>query len=292
MRKQLEKINLSYRKHVQLTISSGMTSLGRHRHDDNSFNVVHYEATIPNLDKTFSGYRLIHITDLHLGHWLSVERLRGVIKLVNKENPDTVAITGDFVSYVIDEIADDLSDSLKSINSKDATISVLGNHDHWMDSKKVRKILKKGNVIDLENDVFSIKRKGAGLHFAGVDDPYTNHDELHKVIDKLPKKGPAILLSHEPDFADIANEEKRFSLQLSGHSHGGQVVFPMLGPVIKGRGFKKYPLGHYHLENMALYTNPGLGTHTLRLRYNCQPEITVFTLKPERAGSTPKLKRS
>lgn len=280
MKNKWENISLSYRKRFQLTLSSGMTALGRQRHDDDSFDVIHYKATIPGLDKAFSGYRLIHITDLHLGHWLSVERLRGVIELVNKEKPDAVAITGDFVSYVIDEIEDDLSSSLKKIDTNDATISVLGNHDHWMDSKRVRKILKKGNVIDLENDVHTIKRKGASLHFAGVDDPYTNHDELHKVVDKLPADGPAILLSHEPDFADIANEEKRFSLQLSGHSHGGQVVFPILGPIIRGRGFKKYPLGLYQLKNMALYTNPGLGTHTFRLRYNCKAEITVFTLKP------------
>ena len=233
-------------------------------------------------------YRLVHITDLHLGHWLSVERLNGVVKLVNKEKPDTVAITGDFVSYVIDEIEEDLTNSLKNINTKDATISVLGNHDHWMDSKKIRKILKKGNVVDLENDVFAVKRNDASLYFAGVDDPYTNHDELHKVMDKLPTDGPAILLSHEPDFADIANEENRFCLQLSGHSHGGQVVFPILGPIIRGRGFKKYPLGLYHLKNMAVYTNPGLGTHTFRLRYNCKPEITVFTLNP---GNNLKIKR-
>lgn len=150
-------------------------------------------------------------------------------------------------------------------------------------------MLKKGNVIDLENDIYKVKIGKANLIFAGVDDPVTQKAEVDKVIKKIPKNNTAILLSHEPDYADTVDVHKLFSLQLSGHSHGGQLILPILGSIIQGRGFKKYPLGAYHLEGMALYTNPGLGTHTFRLRYNCKPEITVFTLFPTKKFSSTRL---
>jgi predicted MPP superfamily phosphohydrolase len=106
-------------------------------------------------------------------------------------------------------------------------------------------------------------------------------NELNKVLQKLPPSGPAILLAHEPDFADISAETRRFSLQLSGHSHGGQLVIPKLGTPLRGDSFKKYPLGRYQVGEMVQYTNRGLGTNAFWIRINCAPEITVIDLQPE-----------
>jgi len=289
IKQKLESINLLLKKHLQLTISYGITLLGRHHFKKEDFGIVKLSAYISELDPVFSGYKVVHITDLHLGHWLSVSRLNGVVDLINLQKPDTIAITGDFVSYVVDEISDDYIKSLSRLKPEEATLAVLGNHDHWLDSKKVRNILKDSRIVELKNDAYKITRKKTHLYFAGVDDSVTKNDRLGKVLNKLPKKGPVILLAHEPDFADISSKSNRFSFQLSGHSHGGQVVFPHLGPIIRGKGFKKYPLGIYKVGSMVLYTNPGLGTHIFRLRYNCKPEITVITLHPAKKGETTKL---
>ena len=70
------------------------------------------------------------------------------------------------------------------------------------------------------------------LNFAGIDDPYFGHPNLNQVLQQLPEKGAAIALVHEPDFADRLAQTKRFDLQLSGHSHGGQVIFPWVGPLV------------------------------------------------------------
>ena len=104
------------------------------------------------------------------------------------------------------------------------------------------------------------------------------HD-LDAVLEKLPDDSPAILLAHEPDYADISAATERFALQLSGHSHGGQIVLPKIGALLRGPGFFKYPNGLYQVGEMIQYTNRGVGTHVFRVRFNCPPEITVITLR-------------
>jgi len=90
-------------------------------------------------------------------------------------------------------------------------------------------IRDRSNIIELENDVYTLKRGNATLHIAGVDSITLDKHDLNAVLKKLPPLGPAILLAHEPDFADVSAATGRFSLQLSGHSHGGQMVIPWLG---------------------------------------------------------------
>jgi predicted MPP superfamily phosphohydrolase len=202
-----------------------------------------------------------------------------VVDLINNQKPDAITITGDFVSYILEEVAEDLEVALKKLNPKEISIAVLGNHDHWMGADKIREILKKCNIIDASNDVYTLKRGEAQLHIAGVDSVMLNKHRLDLVIEKLPEEGPAILLAHEPDFADVSSSTGRFSLQISGHSHGGQFIIPGLGTFIRGPHFIKYPHGKYQVGDMVQYTSRGLGTNIFWFRINCDPEITIFKLK-------------
>jgi len=118
----------------------------------------------------------------------------------------------------------------------------------------------------------------AHLHVAGVNDYTERQDRLDHVLAHLPPAGAAILLTHEPDYADISSRSGRFDLQLSGHSHGGQVCPPLLGPLVLPRYGKRYPRGFYNVGGMALYTNRGLGMLWPHVRINSRPEITIFTL--------------
>ena len=106
-------------------------------------------------------------------------------------------------------------------------------------------------------------------------------DEFDKVMRTLPADGAAILLVHEPDFADLSAATGRFDLQLSGHTHGGQIVLPLVGPPILPSMGRKYPSGEYRVNDMLLYTNRGIGVTTVNARFNCRPEITVFNLETE-----------
>lgn len=269
---------VAFRGRMQLTLATMMKSLGRHRFDPTDFDITSHQVFIPHLDPAFEGYRIVHLTDIHMGHWITAERLAGVVELVNAQEPDLVAITGDFVSYVLDEIAADMVASLRRLNPKDATVAVLGNHDHWLGAMAVRSVLQASNIIDLSNDIHTLRREQALLHIAGVDDVMVGADHLDGVLEKLSAPGTAVLLAHEPDFADTSAASGRFSLQLSGHSHGSQFVLPVRGPLIRGPHFRKYPIGRYELNGMTLYTSRGIGTNALRLRINCPPEIAVFTL--------------
>jgi predicted MPP superfamily phosphohydrolase len=270
---------LTPRQKLQFARASFMRKIGGLRFDPTNFEIVPMSVSLPGLEKVFNEFRIVHISDLHLGQWMSPERLEGVVGLVNEQSPDIVAITGDFVSFAVDEVAADLVKSLSQLRPKIVTLAVLGNHDHWMGAEKVRRILRDSNIIDLSNDVYTLHRGKAALHFAGIDDVMAQEHDLDRVLKKLPSSDPAVLLAHEPDFADVAAATGRFVLQLSGHSHGGQFVLPKIGTPFRGSHFKKYPLGRYQVEDMVLYTNRGLGTNTFWIRINCPPEITVLTLQ-------------
>ncbi len=277
-------LSFAVQKKIQLARASLCKKLGDTGFNPDSFDIVPITLDIPGLDPAFQGYRLVQISDIHLGQWLTPERLNGVVDLINQQNPDLVVITGDFISYVLEPLAVDLANSLKELRPRDATVATLGNHDHWVGAKSVRDLMEKSDVIDLSNDVFTLTRERAELHIAGVDSIMVNQDRLDLVMEKLPPKGPAILLAHEPDFADISAKTGRFCLQLSGHSHGGQLVIPRLGTPIRSYHFRKYPLGMYQVRDMVQYTNRGLGTNLFWTRINCPPEITVFDLVDEQSN--------
>ena len=110
-----------------------MDRLGRREFRREHFAIEEHNVTVAGLDPRFDGYRIAHLTDIHLGQWLSAERLHGVVEIVNELAPDTVAMTGDFVSYLLDEVTDDLAEALSQLDAPDGTTAVLGNHDHWTD---------------------------------------------------------------------------------------------------------------------------------------------------------------
>ncbi len=248
------------------------------RFNPSDFEIVKIEINIPTLPTPFEGYRIVHISDIHYGQWISLDRLIGVVGLINQQEPDIVAITGDFVSYSQENV-EELIHALKEIRARDTTVAVLGNHDYWVSAERVRSILRESKIIELSNNVYTVTRKGYALHFAGVDGITLKKNQLEEVLQKLPPNGPAILLAHEPDFADISAKTNRFSLQLSGHSHGGQFVIPKIGTPFRVDGFRKYPLGRYQVGEMVQYTNRGIGTNAFWIRINCAPEITVIDLK-------------
>jgi hypothetical protein len=191
---------------------------------------------------------------------------------------DLIAITGDFVTDLHPRTANDLHSALSRLRARDGVYAILGNHDYWTNVKTIRSTLERSKIIELPNRVQTIRRGTGSLHIAGVDDYWENKARLQDVVNQLPEDGATILLAHEPDFAVVSAESRRFDLQLSGHTHGGQVHFPWLGPVVLPMYGRKFPSGLYRVKDMLLYTNRGLGTARPQIRFNCRPEICVITL--------------
>ena len=244
------------------------------------FDLVNVNVKINDLPFTFHNYRIINLTDIHLGQWISPEYLNGVADYVNSLNPDMITLTGDYVSYILEGYENDLLDSFKKLKAKDGKFAVLGNHDHWAGAEEIREILKKSDIIDLSNDVYTLEKDGEKLNISGVDSLTVGADDLDKVLEKLPHDGASILLVHEPDFAKVSSKTDRFDLQMSGHSHGGQLVIPGVETTPFRCSYSiKYPVGAYKVNNMIQYTSKGLGTNSFWIRVNCKPEITKFYIK-------------
>jgi predicted MPP superfamily phosphohydrolase len=241
---------------------------------------------LPRLAPEFDGYRVVQIGDIHLDDWTKPARLDGIVRTVNDQSPDLVVITGDFASRSARRLDEErLTGALGRLRARDGTLSILGNHDYLTDVELVRRCVREAGVTELTNDVHTIRRGGAGLHVAGVDDVMEGHSRLDLVLEALPEGGAAVLLAHEPDFADVSAATGRFDLQLSGHSHGGQVRVPLLVRLALPPLSQRYTSGFYRVGGMMQYTNRGIGFVNMRLRFLCRPEITVLTLRsPEGAG--------
>lgn len=269
------------RRQVQLLTARFLEDVHGDGFNPKAFDTVPLIVNIRGLDPVFDGYRVAVIADLHLGQWLTPLRLAGVVGMVNDLKPDLIAIPGDLVSYDLERFAAPLAENLKALKAKDGVVVVvLGNHDHWAGASKVRKILQQAGVTDLANDAISIKKGKAKLWVSGVDSVKVNADRLDHVLAKIPPGStPGILLVHEPDFAESAAATGKFALQLSGHSHGGQVALPFIGVPIRGNHFKNYYSGTYQVKDMVLHVNRGLGVNVVWLRWNCRPEITLITLR-------------
>ena len=252
------------------------TSVYAHKIEPIWFEVKHIDITLPQLDRAFNGYRIVQISDLHAGDGTDRSQLERVVAAVNAEHPDLVVITGDHVTRIPKQHLD-LLDTLAKLQPRDRTISILGNHDVHNDPAPVRAAIRKAGITLLENSVYTLNRGQATLHIAGVGDVYFKQDKLDLILAQLPATGAAIILAHEPDFADKAAATGRFGLQLSGHSHGGQVRIPFFSGYVPTLA-EKYPLGQYQIGNMIQYTNRGIGMVKLHARFNCRPEISVFNL--------------
>lgn len=247
------------------------------------FSVETVWLSLKRLPRAFSGFRIAQISDIHMGGWMNLDRFQQVADLVRAEKPDILLITGDFLlgHQFTDDTRrdlDDLANVLSSLTKTIPSFAVLGNHDYWTDADAVRKMLSSSGVTDLTNTVFTMTRGHDNLHLCGVDDIWEGDVRLEEVIARLEDDHTAILLAHEPDYADVSAATERFELQVSGHSHGGQVSIPLFGPPILPYLGQKYPSGLYQVGNMFQYTNRGVGMNRLAVRFNCPPEITLFIL--------------
>lgn len=243
--------------------------------------VTDVRLTLPRLPKAFDGYKLAQISDLHAGKFLPDRRLDRIVGLVNEQQPDLVAMTGDFVTRVYRGAPKDIVPAMRRLRAKNGVVAILGNHDYWGSKGPdlMRQVIAGSGFIDLNNKVHTIERDGEYLRIAGIDSVREGNNRLDLVLRDLPREGAAILLAHEPDFADVAARTRRFDLQISGHAHGGQVVIPGIGsPALPVLG-RKYWRGHYMVEDMHLYVNRGLGMVRLPVRFLARPEITVYTLE-------------
>jgi predicted MPP superfamily phosphohydrolase len=263
-----------------LALYSG--EIARHEID-----LVDTTIRIANLPAPFHGFRIAHLSDIHLDEFTEPVFLEYVVHRINALSPDLVLVTGDFITrgsltFVSSRHAAYRSAEILSTLKAPQIYTVLGNHDVAVSSSLVIDALHFHGIPVLVNQYVPIERSGARMWLCGTDDAGTGHPNLDLTIPEKPD-GPVILMVHEPDYADavVKHPGGRFvDLMLSGHSHGGQVRMPFYGPLILPPMGQKYVMGHFHFGKMQLYVNRGIGSVGLPFRFNCPPEITLHTLQP------------
>jgi predicted MPP superfamily phosphohydrolase len=251
--------------------------------EPNGFAVETVHLRLKRLPRVFSGFRVAQISDIHMGGWMNRDRLQHVADLIIAQKPDVLMITGDFLkgrsfTETAKQGISDMIEILSPLASSIPTFAVLGNHDYWTNPEAIREMLRSCGITDLTNTVFAVTREDENLFLCGIDDIRHGNVRLDDVIAQLEEDSAAILLVHEPDFADTSAATGKFDLQISGHTHGGQIVIPFYGPPVLPPSGRKYPSGLYKVGTMFQYTNRGVGTDTVSIRLNCPPEITLFVL--------------
>ena len=234
----------------------------------------------PDLPADLHGLRIAQISDMHAAPWMPVSLLRRGAALALAEKPDLIALTGDFItlhSYP-ERFAGRAADALARLRAPLGVYASLGNHDYWGSAPAVTRALARVGIPTLVNAATTLRIGAADLVVAGLDSAREGQPDLRAALDGTPRQAFRVLLAHEPDVADRA-AGFGVHLQLSGHSHGGQIEIPGVKPFWLPRLGKKYPRGLYRVLNMWLYTNRGLGGSFPPVRHNCPPEVTLITLE-------------
>ncbi|MFY9978977.1 MAG: metallophosphoesterase [Candidatus Sulfotelmatobacter sp.] len=247
--------------------------------------LVHREFTLTRLPQRLDGFTIAQLSDFHYDPFFSVHPLRAAIPMVNQLRPDLIVLTGDFVSvpmYGNSEkgalAAVPCAQLLQNLTAPYGLWAVLGNHDNDTDPEFVTQALEAHNIHVLANQSQAIERDGARFWLAGLNDVFSHHADVPKTLQSVPGDEAVVMLVHEPDYADVVSQYP-VDLQLSGHSHGGQIRIPFLPPLFLPKFARKYYLGTYHIKDLTLYTNPGLGTIEVPVRFDCPPEVTLVTLR-------------
>jgi hypothetical protein len=244
-----------------------------------------YRVPVPNLPEAFSGFRIVHLTDLHYGFLMPLTLIEHIVERANRLAPDVIVCTGDYVheknsSNQIDAIWPVLG----KLKANSGVYSVLGNHDHWAGTARSDYWLKRTGQ-DLRHKVARIERNGQFLSLAGAGDLWQDHRNLDNLLRAVPDSECRIVLAHNPDTADT-KYSARVDLMLCGHTHGGQINIPFIGrPVLPVKN-KNYTSGlKSSRRGRPVFISRGIGWTIYPVRFNCYPEIAVLELFPENSAA-------
>ncbi len=261
-------------------LTTGVIALSGFMKFNNEVNkpvVVAVPIPIKGLNSGLEGFTIAQISDIHLWPLTQPELVQRAVEMANDQMPNLSVVTGDHI-WRDAEAAFELAEILAGLNATYGVYAVMGNHDYWMGIDTVQAGFDNERVPVLYNQGLTIDHNGSQLYLAGMDDGWEGKPDLQAALEDAPPGAPVVLLLHEPDLADQVSLDGRVTLQLAGHTHGGQVRLPGDKPFALPYLGKKYERGLYQVNQMWLYTNVGLGVISVPIRYHCPPEITLFTL--------------
>ncbi len=239
--------------------------------------VKNLQLSFRNLPAEFEGFRILHLSDLHIDKMDGL--VEALIPILTHLPVDLCVITGDYRFEDFgscQEVYRRMRDLLPSITSKHGVYGILGNHD----VSEIAYALDQMGVVMLINEAVPINSGSQSIWLAGVDDPFDfRTDDLPGALENTPSGSFKVLLAHSPELYTEASQ-LGVDLYLCGHTHAGQVRLPGIGSLRHNADCpKEYSYGHWTYGNMQAYTSPGVGCSALPIRYNCAPEVVVIELR-------------
>jgi predicted MPP superfamily phosphohydrolase len=271
---------------VSFSITGLLTTTGGYMYaryiEPKQLIIEYHKITHPLIPKGFNGTKIIQFSDTHIGYHYQLHQLNDLIMKINEQSPDIVIFSGDLIDnpnkYTHSK---DIIPIMKKITAPLGKLAIFGNHDHGGYGTNIyRHIIQQADFILLQNQIYSIKLlDNSQIALAGLDDCLLGKPSFNTLLSKRFDSIYTILLAHEPDIAEKASQYN-YHLQLSGHTHGGQIKIPFLGPLYTPPLGKKFVEGFYEVgpNKMKLYVSRGLGTTRIPLRFLSKPELTIFTL--------------
>lgn len=231
-----------------------------------------HELRLPKWDA--DGFRVAVLSDIHANDAVAAARAARAVQMAIEQKPDLIVLPGDFVNFSWPSVLTTMTGALEDLHqAKCPVIGTMGNHDYWTDNPRavMEAIRSKTRIQLLRNESVDI----GSIAVAGVDDAIANAHQPD-FIAKLENKS-LLVLFHEPDF--VRTVPKNASLQISGHSHGGQMCLPFGVPLHTPYGSWKYQKGFYPDATVPLYVTRGIGCVGAPVRLFCPPEVSLLTLR-------------
>jgi len=245
--------------------------------------VKHETIQIDNWPQELDGLRIAVLSDIHADNWFVTDKkLRSIVAETNNLQPELIVILGDYMSsngHVTRRVEPEVFGAiLKGFRAPFGVYSVLGNHDWWYSGAKVRQGLEHNGIKVLENQSLQVEVRGTSLWLVGLSDLWTRPQRIADTVAQVPEGQPIIALTHNPDIFPRVPE--RVPLTLAGHTHGGQVRFPIIGSVVEASDYgERYVRGHVFEDNRHLFVTTGIGTSIVPVRFGVPPEIVLLTIK-------------
>ena len=242
------------------------------------FDITEHNVSFNGLPIALEGLRVVHISDLHRRSDQPDTLLEAAVEQVNALGADFVVVTGDFVDGPARDILP-VCRIVARLQARHGVFATLGNHDHRGNPAELTRRLQDVGITVLTNR--SIQWT-PGFYVAGVDDLFEGNPDLAAARAAVPQNAPVLLLSHDPSILDRLPQDRDLVV-LSGHTHGGQMVFRFLPPRLVCRFHlgTEYVHGWFTHGRVRMYVNRGIGVTGSRVfarRINCPPEIACFTL--------------
>jgi hypothetical protein len=241
------------------------------------------DLPVRGLPGALRGLVACQISDFHVDRDEDLERLTLAVESINQQHPDLIFLTGDYFSGpdTMHRYLGAFRDAVRNLRPRSGLFAILGNHDHWSSAERITDALRRADAEVLVNNSRRLFIRNEKLVVVGIDDLWSRCAEPARAFADVKRDDCTIVLAHNPDTA-LYTRHLKPGVMLCGHTHGGVVRIPFYGSPLKSilRIGKEFYSGLNRYQDFYIYTNRGLGTFWLRIRINCPPEVSRFSLTP------------